>query len=210
MELDELKFELRNKLATDHASKSNADIAALMKKKANSVISKLKRSLWIEIVSCVVCLLAMGYVTLVTPYWSLRIYFGVFTVVTVAFMILLLYLLRRTSTLSGTPMPVKSNLETIAHILEEFVRRYFQFIMALIPICITFAFLLSYQDPVRIPELDKVADQLFSARWQVYAFSVGYIIVLVVGVYYFTKWYLKKFYGKYLTQLNSCISELQE
>lgn len=53
MELDELKYQLNQKLATDHASRSNADLSVLLKKKTHSVISKLKRSLIIEMVLCI-------------------------------------------------------------------------------------------------------------------------------------------------------------
>ncbi len=210
MDLDELKYQLNHKLSTDHARKSAMDIAALLKKKTHSLIGKLKRSLWIEIVCCIIFLIPMGYVGLCSDHWSLRIYFGTFAILMAAFMLLLIYLLRRIDQLGRTNMPVKSNLQTIVNILEEFVKRYFQFCMALIPICFTFSFLVSIKDPIRIPQVEKVATRLFTAPWQLYTFLAVYMIGLAVSVYYFTRWYLKKLYGNHIAQLKECINELRE
>jgi hypothetical protein len=94
--------------------------------------------------------------------------------------------------------------------LKEFTKRYFQFTMSLIPICIFFSGYLGYQDGKNggsIEVFDKIGS-LFSSTKQVLIFASIYIVALSVGVYYFTKWYLKKLYGKYLDELQGCINEL--
>ncbi|WP_197637962.1 hypothetical protein, partial [Erythrobacter sp. YJ-T3-07] len=109
---------------------------------------------------------------------------------------------------SQSATPVKSNLQTIVNVFEEFIKRYFQFCMALIPVCFTFSLLLSSKDPIRVPQIDRIAAHLFSASWQVYFFLVVYMLALASAVYYFTRWYLRKLYGKYIDQLKDCIEEL--
>lgn len=210
MELDELKYQLNQKLATEHASRSNADISALLKKKTNSVLSKLKRSLIIEMGLCILFFAAMLYVCIVTDYWSIRLYFGVFSVLIFLMTFVLFYLYRRTNELSNSDQPIKSNLQTLAALLEEFVRRYFQFTMALLPICFMFSLILSYAEPIEIPEIEKFSVKIFTARWQVMVFLGLYMITLAVALYYFTKWYLKKLYGNYLIELKQCIEELNQ
>lgn len=210
MELDELKYQLNQKLATDHASRSNADLSVLLKKKTHSVISKLKRSLIIEMVLCILFFAAMLYVCFITNYWSVRLYFGVFTVLTILMTFVLYYLYRRTSTLSNSDQPIKNNLQMLVGLLEEFVKRYFQFTMALLPVCFMFSMILSYADPVEIPEIEKFSVKIFTARWQVMLFLGLYMITLAVAVYYFTKWYLKKLYGNYLQELKQYITELDQ
>lgn len=210
MELDELKYQLNQRLATDQASRSNADISALLKKKTHSVISKIKRSLIIEMVLCVLFFAAMLYVCFITDYWSIRVYFGVFTVLTVLMTLVLYYLYRRTDTLSDSDRPIKTNLQTLVGLLEEFVKRYFQFTMALLPVCFMFSMILSYADPVEIPEIEKFSVKVFTARWQVMVFLGVYMIALAISVYYFTKWYLKKLYGNYLKELKQYIAELDQ
>ncbi len=210
MELDELKDQLKNKLSTDHTIRSQSDIALLLTKKTNSIIAKLKRNLWIEIISAIVFILSFGFIGVSSQDDSLRIYFSVFSILGLAFLYLLFYLLRKTKQLSLSSLPVKSNLQLIVNIIREFTKRYFQFTMALIPICFIFAFLLGYPEPVRIPSLDKVANEIFSEKWKIISFLLAYMVLLSVGIYYFTKWYLRKQYGKYVEQLQVCIEELGE
>ncbi len=208
MELDELKYQLNQKLATDHASRSDADIASLLKKKTSSVIGKLKRSLIVEMVLCVLFSAAMLYVCFVSEYWSIRIYFGVFTILMFLFTFILYYLYKKTKELTNSFQPIKANLQSVISLLEEFVKRYFQFTMAMLPVCFVFSLILSIMEPVSIPEVDKFVLHYFSARWQVLTFLGVYMIALAVTLYYFTKWYLKKLYGNYLTELKKCIEEL--
>lgn len=208
MELDELKYQLNQKLATDHASRSNEDIALLLKKKTSSVISKLKRSLIIELALCVLFLAAMSYVCFATKYWTIRLYFGVFSGLMVLFTFVLYYLYKRTDKLSASDQPIKSNLQSIVTLLQEFVKRYFQFTMALLPVCFVFSLFLSNAEPIDIPEIDKFAIHFFTAKWQVLVFLGVYMIVLGVVLYYFTKWYLKKLYGNYLAELKKYVEEL--
>ncbi len=210
MELDELKSLINHKLSTDHTTRSAEDIAALLTKRTGSVIDKLKRSLRIEIISCLVVIALFFYLGFAGGYRSLQIYFSVFGVLSFVFLGFIIYLLRRTIQLSATTLPVKSNLQTIVDIIQEFSRRYFQFSMALIPVCLTFSFILGYNEPQPIPEVDRVAKNLFSAKWQVFVFAGVYVIALSVGVYYFTKWYLRKLYGRYIDELKECIRELGE
>jgi hypothetical protein len=209
MELDELKYQLKNRLASEHAGVSGRDIGEILGKKATSITDNLKRSLRFEIICSILVLIGFAVVSVVTSYQSFRIYFGVFSVFTVGFIILLFYLLRRTTRLSAAILPVKSSLQSIVNILEEFMKRYFQFTMALIPICTVFAYILGYTEKARIPAVDHFANSHIDIAWKVIAFLVIYMGAMGVGVYFFTKWYLKKLYGKYVVQLKDCIAELE-
>ena len=210
MELDQLKYQLNRKLETAHLNKSAEDIAALLKKRTRSVVQKLKGSVRFELICALVFLFAMGYVAVTTRFWALKIYFGVFSILCAVFAVFLAYLLQRINQLGNTILPVKSNLERLQLIVKEFVKRYFQFSMALLPICFVFSVLLSHTEPIRIPQVEKMASRIFSAPWQLWMFLIGYMISLAIFVYFFTKWYLKKLYGNYLAELGKCICELEE
>jgi len=210
MELDELKSLLNQKLTTAHSGRSSDDIAHLLTRKTSSVIDKLKRSLWIEILSCIVIILGFGYIGIAGSYRSLRIYFSVFAILAIVFLFIVIYLLRKTQALSATSLPVKSNLQMIVSIIEAFMKRYFQFTIGLIPVCVIFSFLLGYNEPMSIPEVDKVTSSLFTHLWQMLLFLGLYIVALSIGIYYFAKWYLRKLYGRYVAQLKECIAELEE
>ena len=209
MELDEFKSQLNNKLATDHSGRSDADFAALLNKKTFSFIDKLKKSLWFEIYTCIIVIVSFFIIFLVSGFSSIRIYFAVFTVLSIAFLGVLIYLLKRINQLSATLLPIKSNLQTIVKIIETFIKRYFQFTMALIPVCFVFAFYLGFNEKQSIPQLEHT-NRIFNTPFKIIVFAMLYMLALAVGIYYFTKWYIRKLYGKYLIQLKACIAELSE
>lgn len=210
MELDEMKSLINQKLTTAHTGRSANDIAHILTRKTSSVTDKLKRSLWIEILFCIAVILIFAYLGIAGSNHLYRIYFSVFAVLAVVFLLIVIYLLRRMQELSATALPVKSNLQTIVIIIETFMKRYFQFTIGLIPVCFVFAFLLGYNDHSSIPETGQAAASYFTDAWQVIVFMIVYMIGLSVGIYYFTKWYLKKLYGRYVAQLKECILELEE
>ncbi len=212
MELDELKIQLQQKLNTADTQKSDADIHILLKKKTQSIIDKIKSSLLFEIVFSILFIAAFGYVALAAKHTSFRIYFSVFAVAGLLFLPVQYFLLQKIKRLSNTILPVKQNLITIHTTIKEFVRRCFQFTMALIPICILFSGYLGYQDGKHgetIDGFDKFS-HLFGSNKQVVIFLVVYLILFTIGVYYFTKWYLNKLYGRYLLQLQKCIDDFEE
>ncbi len=210
MELDELKSLINHKLSTDHNGRSANDLAEILTRKTGSITDKIKKSLWMEIIFCIIFILLFGYIGIASKFQSLRIYFSFFGVVSIIFLVFVIYLLKRTQQLTSTPLPVKNNLQTIVNIIEEFMKRYFQFTMALIPICFTFAFILGYTEKEKVDFLDDVSISVFSAKWQIITFMIVYLGLLSVGIYYFTKWYLRKLYGRYTEQLKECILELRE
>jgi hypothetical protein len=216
MDLDQFKNELKTKLATDHIDRSDADIEQLLKNKTSSFIDKLKKSLWFEII--IGFLLNFGFVFAAfdAGMRSMRIYFGVFSVLMYLFLFFLIYLLIRTNQIKTTDQAIKINLESYIQLIEEFVKRYLQFTMALIPICLIFAGYLGYSDG----HADLVSNAYKSgynlgAKMNGFQFSVFILSFIVFislgayGMYHFTKWYLKKLYGNYLNELKLCMSELQ-
>ena len=212
MELDDLKTLINQKLATDHTNRSAEDIRDLLNHRTASVIDKLKRSLWIEIICCIIGILLFAGISIMGHYRSLRIYFSVFTILAMVFLGIVVHLLRKTEKLSASALPVKSNLQTIVLLIQEFSKRYFQFTMALLPVCFTFSLVLGYTDheKINIPQLDKLVLFYLGSGWKIIVFVIVYLAGLSVALYYFTRWYLRKLYSRYIDQLKDCIAELEE
>jgi len=205
MELDDLKLHLKQKLDADQPAKTQDEITALLAKNTLSVLGKIKRSLLFEIICCVVFILACLSAVFLANYWYLKVYFGIFTVLLQPFFIVLIYLLRKMKKVYHHTMPVKKNLETLYVLLKEFVKRYFQFTMGLIPFCLIIAMWLGYNDPER----EHVSQGFtFVRNSSLLIFLILYVVVLAIIMYFFTKWYLKKLYGNYLEQLKALLKEL--
>jgi len=211
MELDELKILLKEKLDIQHEEKSTEDISLLLNKNTQSVIGKIKRSLWIEIITCIVFTFACAAISFWGKYAWLRTYFLIFAGICFLFLPVLWFLLQKTKRLSSASLPVKSNLELLVRILKEYVKRYFQLTIALIPITIFVALLLGYSDEnLHNPKLHNPFFSEITGSTRKIIYLIAYLVIFSTGMYYATKWYLKKFYGNYIDQLQSLIKELEE
>ncbi|MBC7587194.1 MAG: hypothetical protein H7178_02455 [Chitinophagaceae bacterium] len=212
MELDELKTQWQQESTSEQPHKSGAEISVLLTKKTASVIGKLSRNLVMEIIFCCLFILGFTYVALFNSHQSLRIYFSVFSIFCLLFLLVLFYLLKKIKRLSNTDFPIKQNLINIHSIIKEFTKRYFQFTMGLIPICVIFSGYLGYVDAGNSNPTQGFErfDALFHSQRKLIIFLITYLIVFSVGIYYFTKWYIKKLYGRYLVQLKGYIDELEE
>ncbi len=209
MELDELKNQLNEKFAADQ-NKSATDIAALLKKQTFSIVRKLQRSLWFDLAANVFVLLLFIWQGLYNSSWALRVYFSSFIILSAVALIILIYLIKKIYSLNNTVLPVKQNLETIYTIIKEYKKRCFQLTMIFIPVCIIFIFLLNYVENKSGHQFDNLINKLNDRMWIFYTAIIVYVSMITIGIYYFTKWWLKKLYGKYLDQLKSLIVELEE
>jgi hypothetical protein len=210
MDLDQFKQQLNEKLSTDHQGRSGEDIAQMLSKKTFSVIEKLKKSIQYEILFGFLGMVLFTILAFSTKYHSVRTYFGVSAVFIFVFLFLLIYLLKKTTELNKVHQPVISNLNNYVILIEEYMKRYFQFTMAMVPICLFFAGWLGYHEKTPVPELDHLIGRSHLGMTVVMVISVIYLISFSVGMYYFTKWYLHKIYGRYVLELKKCIKDLQE
>lgn len=210
MDLDQFKQQLNEKLSTDHSGRSGADIAEMLSKKTFSIIEKLKRSIQYEILFGLIGMILFAVLAFTSQYHSIRTYFGVSAILIFIFLFLLIYLLKKTIDLNQVQQPVISNLNNYVSLIEEYMKRYFQFTMAMVPICLFFAGYLGYNEKKPVPELDNLIGSHQLGLKLILTISVVYLISFSVGMYYFTKWYLHKIYGRYVLELKNCIKDLQE
>lgn len=209
MELDDLKNQLKQKLAQPATDYSETDIAVLLKGQAKSVLDKLRRSLWLEIAFSAVFSIAFVIIALSKAGFVLRAYFGSFLFFTVGFGLFQYYLLRHIEKKAAAPLPVKENLSVIHAILSRYVQRVYWLCMLLIPLCLFYSLWLHHIEYSRLHP--DTAVQIFSATTTtVWLKALAAVALLYVPQHYFTRWYLHKLYGVYLLQLHSYIQELQQ
>lgn len=209
MELDDLKGLINLKLMDGSKEVTENNFSSILKGKASSVISKIKKSLWFEIGCCVIVIMGFIIIALITERMSFRIYFGFFGIIFIPFSLVFFYLLKKITEFDNSVLPVKENLQQLISMLEEFTKRYFQFNMALLPICFLFAFALGYNEKEPIEHLDQLITKLKVSKSLYLGFILGYTILITVGLIYITKWYIKKLYGKYIDQLKVLLDELK-
>lgn len=200
MELDALKNHINQKLSAGSREHSPADIAAFLGRKTVSVMQKLRRSLYLELaltllfsVGCV-----MGVAT--AEGWAYEKYFwgGLAAGLVVSAMVFRLILKTR---LDNAALPVKANLESIAGLVDQYLRLYLWLGTGLIPLMVGLAFWLAYQSP---------GAESKAVRWDLFAWLILGALALSYASFRFTRWYLKRLYGSYLEELQGLIREFRE
>jgi hypothetical protein len=211
MELDELKSQLKHKLATEHAGRSDEDIAQLLQKRTLSTVGKLKRSLLFEIKLGVPSVALFICIGLFSGNPVLRIYFLTFAAVIAVTTAILIHLYKKTIRLSEGMLPVKENLQVIVKVIDEFVKRCFQMAVWMVPVAVIFMVSLQYYyDSTSILTGGGGKNIYLTTPIRLGIAGAVFTAAVMAFTYYFAKWYLHKMYGKYSDQLKGCIAELEE
>ncbi len=197
MELDELKKIDFNALPKHVVSA--ADIASMLKNDTVSIVHKIQRSLKLEIIISILFVAVCAYMIFFENNRIYNIYFGLFGIIGLVFIIVLLFLFKKTTNLSVTP--IRNNIESIVSIIDQYIKRYMQFTVVLLPFCFGLSLWLSYNDPERILKPMDTSSVMYISLT---------MLAIGTGVYFFTKWYLRKLYGNYLQQLKSIAKEFDE
>ena len=210
MELDDLKLLLDTSIDLE-ANKSENEISVLLSATTKSLVSKLKISIWIEIILTIACCLLFSIVVFFNQYWAVRAYFSVFVIICIPFIFVLLLLLQRINLLSHTDRPVKHNLEKITAILKRYIKNAYAATFFLLSFCLLYSFTIAY-----IETKNNIHGSIFFA-FEKSAFSLPFILFIIIYslglftvMHYFAKWYFNKLYGQYLAELEKCIRDLNE
>jgi hypothetical protein len=211
MELDDLKQILNDSIVAQTETKSDEAIQSMMNVRAKNLMSKLQHSLIIEIVLCYLSVFVIGSLILFTGDTYTAWYFGIFGSLILLFAFILIFLLRRIRRQNLSDLPVRDNLERLHNLLDQFVRRYFQLTMLLIPVCLLVSFFVILSNS-RYGGFDNknmmILIRLMSGQTWVLFFCTALIFTAVS--YLFTRWYLRKLYGNHLKDLKQVISELND
>jgi hypothetical protein len=204
MELDELKSDLKLKLENTGATRSSNTLEQYIHQRSLSVIDKIKRNLYVEILFCLICLL--GFIWIYFHNSSLVIrFFMVLGSITAVLTVVYLATLRKKIILQElTTASIRENLSRIIIILNLFTRVYFQISMIMLPLAFVAGIILGYMNISAYPENMKTFNWSRSLLFYIVFFS-GWSILM----YFFAKWYIKKLYGNYLQQLKEQLKELE-
>lgn len=113
MELDDLKGLINQKLMEGSPKMTEGNFTELLKGKASSVISKIKKSLWFEIACCALVVPLFIGIAFFSSHSSMKIYFGLFGVIFIPFTLIFFYLLRKINEFDQSVLPIKTESSSI-------------------------------------------------------------------------------------------------
>ncbi len=194
MELDDLKYLIKNQDLPDHSAEQ---LTGYLQHESNSVLQKIRRSIRLELLFAIVFGIAGIAWMLTGNLLFYKVLAGIVVIFCAGFLFYVSRLQKQINNYQRSLTSVKNNMREIIRILEAFIKLYFQLTMMMLPlICITGFFTI---------DKDK-ALSLSTGGWMFYAaWFIGWSVLM----YYFTRWYLKKLYGNYLHELKVQLKELE-
>jgi hypothetical protein len=206
MELDAIKDQLKLHLESNRFYQKPDLLQSAMLMKADSVVKKIRQSVVTETALAIVASVAFVYFALAYPSFTFRIYFGVFSCVSIAFVFALISLRAKIHRLDSV-LSVRQNLIDTQSVIKAYVRHYFRFCMILLPVCLCMAVLVFLFEFYSItPNQSIFTRYMFMHLWL--PLLMCYCL-FSLGMYFFTKIYLEKLYGTSLQLLGNLIQELE-
>ena len=200
MELEELKSIWKNN--PDFQAKDESEIASMLKGNSQSIVHKLKRSVWFELIFTAIASIGLLVYALTLPSGALKwtsISILVLCVVYSFYYVKKLLLLSRFNPATGN---IRVNLETLIANLMSYLKFYKRSYTILYPVY----FLLGLLFGIMERGLDEFINGLSKPKTILY-------LIFVAGTFFFcstwlTNWYLKKLYGNHLAKLKGLLHDL--
>lgn len=210
MELDELKSQLKNKLSGE-GNKTVQDLGSMLYKRRGTLVSKLTKNLYLEMGLAIIFGSVFIYLANQSKLFTIQTGFSIIAIVCFVFAIAIALLIKKVAWLSNEAHPLKISLEALIKILRLFVKRYFQFIVLLVPVCFFLSYWIGYNEPER-PSYIQTYNSFNAVQHDVsvYLFFVVYSIAIIAGVFFFARWYLRKLYVNYINELRTQLHDLKE
>jgi 4-hydroxybenzoate polyprenyltransferase len=210
MDLDQLK-DIWRELDEPISEKSGRqEISAMLRKRSQGPIAKMKRNLQAEVI-----LVLVSYSAMIIHYF---VSFGEefhpvawFLFIIAALFMVYYYrknrLLNQMQNVSGQ---VKLHLERQVHTLEQYVKFYLLAASALVPVCLAFFGWIYYHE-VKDPASHSIFYVSESNPMWKAVLSWGVLTVILTAVAYFTSvWLLNKLYRNNIRKLKNIIREMSE
>lgn len=202
MELDDLK-SIWKQDKPGFEPKREAEIASMIKGRSNSIISKLKRSVWFELIFTIVCSIVLGIYAITLEsgalMWtiiSLLVLFGSYLFYYVKKILLL-------NQFNPSTENLKNGLQNLLDRLTTYLTFYKRSYAILYPVYFCLGLLYGAMEQ----GLDEFLERLSQPKVIIY-------LIVIAGIFFLftiwlTNWYLRKLYGNHLDKLKELLNELQ-
>ncbi len=200
MELDELKNIWKNR--DSFQPKLEGEIAAMLRGKSHSIIDKLKRSLWMELIFTSIGFFILLYYALKLPNGALKWSFISFVVLFSGYIFYYIKQLNLFRHFEGSDDSLRNNLATLVANLDHYLRLYKLSYSLLYPIF--FILILSFVIMDR--GMDDFLETLHDTTTLIYL--VFLVAVLFASSLWLTNWYLKKLYGNHVEKLKALLGDI--
>lgn len=202
MEIEELK-NIWKKQSEGFTPKDEAELASMLKGKSSSIIIRLKRNVWLELVFTILGGLGLLAYALTLPGGYLK-----WTSITilVLFGFWCLYYVKKLRLLNRFDPAndhLKANLERLVYELRAYLKFYKRSYSVLYPVFFIIGLLFVAIEHGTIGFFNKVIQP------EVFLILLPGAALFFIFSSWLTSWYLKKLYGNHLEKLEALLRELE-
>jgi hypothetical protein len=202
MELDDLK-SIWKKNEPGFQLKDEAQIAAMLKGNSKSIVNKLKRSVWFELIFTVAAGIALLIYALTLPTGALKWTSISILIILVAYSFYYIKKLILLNRFNPANENLRATLERLIANLSSYLRFYKRSYTILYPVYFVLGLLFS--------GIERGAADFFESL--IKPKTIGFLI-LMAGTFYFcstwlVNWLLKKLYRNHLEKLKNLLNDLR-
>jgi len=207
MELEELKNYLNRQLEEQSTLQSSGEISAILRNKSIGIVHRIRKNLWIEFVISLLAVMVVLYAKYLGGNYVMQMFLNIFLGITLLFLPIFIWLIRSTYQLSPELSSVKTNLTRLHLLIARFARFYFILTMAIFLPVVFYSLIAAVYERNNQSLMESL--QFYLQLPAIPLLLIGaYILIFGVGLYFFTRWYLRTLYGKYLDKLKVLLAEL--
>jgi hypothetical protein len=201
-ELEDLKSIWKQQAGFEVKKKD--ELLQMLGKSSNTIISKLKRSVWFELIFTVACILVLGMYTTTIPNGALM-----WTILSLLVLLIsyTLYYVKKIMLLNqydSSSDNLKANLRHLLERLDAYMKFYKRSYAILYPVFFVLGLLFGALESGFDRFIHKFENPLYTASFIILS------IIFMVGVYTITNWYLKKLYGNHIEKLRTILDDLKD
>jgi len=202
MELDELKDIWQKNAPTQ--PKNEAELAMMLKGSSNSVVAKLKKSVWFELSFTIVAGIGLLIYALTLPSGALKWTAVSIIILFVAYSFYYIKKLMLLNKFDSGAVNLKETLVRLVNSLTAYLRFYKRSYAILYPVYFLLGLLFT--------AIERGTDNFIRAVSS--TSSIIWLTTLCICFFvistWFTSWYLRKLYGNHIDKLKSMLDELNQ
>jgi hypothetical protein len=206
MDLDALKSGINSRLEQPVTVMSRTVVCKVSR--SRGLLLRLRRNLWMETALYLLCTPVMLFEAWRTEDSALAIYLVTCAVVMCLLVPVFAGLARRITRHIHADRSVQEGLKELLDIMKTYQRRYLQFNLIMVPVCLIYAIALVLAFPGEAP--GDVEDAIPMAAWQIWLMFVGALLLLMASTWFIAKWWIHWLYGRYIRDLETELRNVEE
>lgn len=209
MELDSLKEIWKDAEAKQPATLADEEIMAMLNKSSSNPVSKMKRNVLIETILIIVLFGAVAIYYFIAFKGKFSSIAWVYVVTAAIFTFYYYRKWKLLHNMQCIACQVRSNLKKQVNTLERYIRFYFFWGTAMVPIIFIFLGLLFYYKfpEGSLPPVFPAPSAITTTTWIAW---LGFLILFTLVAWYGNRYYIKRLYGQHIQQLKRLLEQMEE